>query len=330
MSLVSVPYSFTPNTTIQSGQVNANNSALVNFINTYCAILNNPNLFSAGVTIETPAGLTVGSSSNLTPLNVTGAVSVAGTTSLGGNTSITGTLASSGLVTANGGVTVPSGQTATVAGTLDVTGSETVASSTITTLGVTGTTTLSGALNANGGMTVPSGQTATMAGTLSVTGSATVAGTLDVTGSETVASSSIGTLSVTGSATVPAATASGNPVQLAQVAQVEPITNVAKGNSAASSSTTTSVTFTAPTAGYVVGIAKLISVNIQTYTISFVISINGVNGTSDQTLLPMIEFQVVSVAAGEDVTVTAEATASSSGYALPFDIGVLAYFLPSP
>ena len=93
MSLVSVPYSFTPNTTIQSGQVNANNSALVNFINEYCAILNNPNLFSAGVTIETPAGLTVGSSANLTPLNVNG------------TTSLTGTLTASGLITANGGFT---------------------------------------------------------------------------------------------------------------------------------------------------------------------------------------------------------------------------------
>jgi len=186
----------------------------VNFINTYCAILNNPNLFSAGVTIETPAGLTVGSSSNLTPLNVTGAVSVAGTTSLGGNVSITGTLASSGLVTASGGVTVPSGQTATVAGTLSVTGSETVASSTITTLDVTGTSTLSGGLNANGGLTVPSGQTATVAGTLSVTGS------------ETVASSSIGTLSVTGSATVPAATASTNPAQFGQLVDSGTLTNV--------------------------------------------------------------------------------------------------------
>lgn len=71
---LSVPYTFSPNTTAFSAQVNSNFSAIVSYVNTYCAILNVANTFTAPITINHINGLTLGNSGLLAPLAVYGPV----------------------------------------------------------------------------------------------------------------------------------------------------------------------------------------------------------------------------------------------------------------
>lgn len=107
MSTLSVPYNFTPDTTAISGQVDSNFSSIVNFVNSYCAIVNNPNVFTSPININSTGGLTLGSSSVLTPLTVYGSSNfynsvTVGTSGANQSTTLNGNLAVSGTTTLNG------------------------------------------------------------------------------------------------------------------------------------------------------------------------------------------------------------------------------------
>jgi len=225
---------------------------------------------------------------------------------ISGGTIDPSTLTVSGSATFDGGLSVPSGQTATVAGTLSVTGSETVASSTITTLNVTGPFTLSGALNANGGLTVPSGQTATVAGTLDVTGTATV----------------------------PAATASGNPVAYQQVTQKisgtvqNPIgTNYGTTSSVKTISMTTG-TFTAPSNGNLVIIGAGVSSTGTAIGISVTASLSGlVNIVAMYAGYQFFSFSFLPMQAAQVSTVSTTLSQTTAG---GLSGTISAFFLPTP
>ena len=157
-----------------------------------------------------------------------------------------------------------------------------------------------GAITAGGGLSVPSGQTATVAGTLGVTGTLTI----------------------------PNATAPDQPPALGQF--LGPMENGTKfGSLAASTTYTQSVSFTAPSAGYVWGQARLIMSNTSSSSITLNAIINGTTVGIDTTILPMTEAGVTSVSAGASVTVTAQAVTGSTSPGTGASLYVDAIFIPA-
>ncbi len=162
--------------------------------------------------------------------------------------------------------------------------------------------TASGLITANGGLTVPSGQTETVAGTLDVTGTATI----------------------------PNATSNNQPVALGQM--MGPATTGASlGTLATSTTYTKSITFTAPSDGYVWGQLRT-AFNTEAASgggVGCALIINGTSYQDDNTLLPMSEAGVTSVTAGESVTVTAQLTTGSTSPNINASLYVDAFFIPA-
>ena len=151
-----------------------------------------------------------------------------------------------------------------------------------------------GAITAGGGLTIPSGETLDVAGTL----------------------------------TIPNATAPNQPVALGQF--VGPGTTGGRITSLATSTTyTQTLSFTAPSAGYVWGQVRTAFTGESASSIDVALLINGTAYGSDSTLLPMTEAGVTSVTAGEAVTVEAQMTIGSTSPGIGASLYVDAIFIPS-
>ena len=160
----------------------------------------------------------------------------------------------------------------------------------------TDTLTASGLITADGGLTVPSGET----------------------------------LSVDGTITVQNATASNQPVALGQF--IGPATTGGSlGTLATSTTYTKSITFTAPSDGYVWGQLRTAFDNEAASGggVACALIINGTSYQGDNTLLPMSEAGVTSVTAGESVTVTAQLTTGSTSPNINASLYVDAFFIPA-
>ncbi len=131
-----------------------------------------------------------------------------------------------------------------------------------------------------------------------------------------------------GPITIPNATASNQPVALGQF--FGPMENGdGLGALAASTTYTKSVSFTAPSAGYVWGQARLIITVESAYGIGLEAIINGTVVGSDNTQMPMTEAGVISVTSGASVTVTAQATTGSTAPGVDASLYVDAIFIPA-
>lgn len=132
-----------------------------------------------------------------------------------------------------------------------------------------------------------------------------------------------------GPVTIPNATANNQPVALGQF--LGPMENGAQitGTLAASTTYTESVSFTAPSAGYVWGQARLILSGVSASGIKVEAIINGTVVGSDTASLPMTEAGVISVAAGASVTVTAQAVTGSTAPGVDASLYVDAIFIPA-
>jgi len=131
-----------------------------------------------------------------------------------------------------------------------------------------------------------------------------------------------------GQTVVATATASNQAVNLGQF--LGPLTNgVILGMLAASTTYTCSVSFTAPSAGYVWGQSRLILSSTATSGIQNSLLINGTQYQSDSTAMPMTECGVVQVSQGQSVTVTAEAITGSTAPGVGASLHVDAIFIPA-
>ena len=131
-----------------------------------------------------------------------------------------------------------------------------------------------------------------------------------------------------GTITVPNATANDEAVALGQF--LGPMENGnLLGSLAASTTYTKSVSFTAPSAGYVWGQARLILAGTSASDIALSAIINGTTVGEDDTPLPMTEAGVTSVAAGASVTVTAQAVTGSTSPGVAGSLYVDAIFIPA-
>ena len=129
---------------------------------------------------------------------------------------------------------------------------------------------------------------------------------------------------------IPNATAPANPVALGQM--MGPATAGATlGELATSTTYTQSITFTAPSDGYVWGQLRT-AFNEEAASgggVSCILIINGTSYQGDNTLLPMSEAGVTSVTAGESVTVTAQLTTGSTSPNIDASLYVDAFFIPA-
>lgn len=133
---------------------------------------------------------------------------------------------------------------------------------------------------------------------------------------------------VTGDLTIPNATASNNPVALGQF--IGPgSTGGGLGTLAASTTYTKTLTFTAPSDGYVWGQARAIFNSTPSTSSACGLFINGTQLARDNTLLTMTEAGVLQVSAGESVTVEAQLVTSSTAPGVDGALYVDAIFIPS-
>ena len=131
-----------------------------------------------------------------------------------------------------------------------------------------------------------------------------------------------------GSITIPNATANNEPVALGQF--LGPITNAnSLGSLAASTTYTVTITFTAPSAGYVWGQGRLILAQVAAAGSQLAVLVNGVKEGADNTVLPMIEAGVVSVTDQESVTVTAQLITGSTSPGVAASLYVDVIFIPA-
>ena len=132
-----------------------------------------------------------------------------------------------------------------------------------------------------------------------------------------------------GSITIPNATANNEPVALGQF--LGPITNANSiGSLAASTTYTVTITFTAPSAGYVWGQGRLILAQVAAAGSQLAVLVNGVKeGGADNTVLPMTEAGTVSVTDQESVTVTAQLITGSTSPGVAASLYVDAIFIPA-
>ncbi len=153
-------------------------------------------------------------------------------------------------------------------------------------------------------------------------------GTLDVTGVATIA-----TLDVTGTATVPAATASGQAVNLGQVANSASGSLSASNSGSGTSISTTTASFTTPTVGYF--ITMMFATNSGSGSAGSSWAITASNsaynpathptGNSVQSL--SLVGQTSSVPLGTTLYFTASANWTISGTT---EINIIAFFIPTP
>ena len=137
-----------------------------------------------------------------------------------------------------------------------------------------------------------------------------------------------------GQTIVAPATQNNAAVQLGQVLSVatqQNQTNV--GSPAASTTYSVSNTFTAPCAGFVlaIGAAAIGGVLSTSTQLFYATYINGVEGSSDDTPLPVNpEFAVASVTAGESVTCEFEVTTNSTAPGVSMSLHIANIFIPNP
>ncbi len=137
-----------------------------------------------------------------------------------------------------------------------------------------------------------------------------------------------GTLTVSGTVTTAAATATGQAVNLGQF--LGPLTaGTQLGSLAASTTYTETVSFTAPSAGFVWGQARSALSSTASSSVNVAVLINGATQQGDNTILPMTEAGVLQVSAGEAVTVTAQLTTGSTAPGVSASLYVDAIFIPS-
>ena len=162
-----------------------------------------------------------------------------------------------------------------------------------------------------------------------VNGDITSAGNLTISGSiNSGAITASGLITANGGITIPNATASNQPPALGQF--LGPMENGGGLGSPATSTTyTKSVSFTAPSAGYVWGQARLILSSSSASGIALSAIINGTTVGNDNTILPMTEAGVTSVGAGASVTVTAQAVTGSTAPGVGASLYVDAIFIPA-
>ncbi len=212
----------------------------------------------------------------------------------------------------------------TSAGNLTISGSinsgAITASGLITANGGIATSSIAGNPSFTGGLTVPSGETLTVGGntvvdTLTASGLITANGGINVAG---------------GTLTIPNATASNEPPALGQM--MGPATAGGSLGALATSTTyTKSITFTAPSDGYVWGQLRT-AFTVEAASgggVGCTLIINGTSYQSDNTTLPMSEAGVTSVTAGESVTVTAQLTTGSTSPNIAASLYVDAFFIPA-
>ena len=131
-----------------------------------------------------------------------------------------------------------------------------------------------------------------------------------------------------GTLTIPNATGPDQPPALGQF--LGPMENGSRlGSLSVSTTYTESVSFAAPSAGYVWGQARLILSNASASGIALSAIINGTTVGSDTTTMPGTEAGVISVAAGASVTVTAQAVTGSTSPDVYASLYVDAIFIPA-
>ena len=131
-----------------------------------------------------------------------------------------------------------------------------------------------------------------------------------------------------GTLTIPNATGPDQPPALGQF--LGPMENGSRiGSLSVSTTYTESVSFAAPSAGYVWGQARLVLSNTSASAIELRAIINGTTVGSDNTILPMTEAGVISVAAGASVTVTAQTVTGSTSPGIAASLYVDAIFIPA-
>jgi len=130
------------------------------------------------------------------------------------------------------------------------------------------------------------------------------------------------------------ATASNQAVNLSQVASVAPMMSQHEytPDNATGGTYTQTVSFTAPSNGFIVGIAtQNNSSDPQPGTITQTLSINGTNYGADSTIVSKSNYGVASVSAGTACTVTNTHVAGISTNAyLVLSQAVVAIFIPNP
>ena len=152
---------------------------------------------------------------------------------------------------------------------------------------------------------------------------------LDENESAQLVSNGTGVTTLTSSLQLNNATSPDQAVALNQVAQVSPAMNNSIVSSPAANSTyNTSVTFTAPTAGFVVSLASVNTGSDIDNTLNLIV--NGSVITNDTTLYSMSLSGVTSVSAGESVTVESQYVTGSTAPSQAIDIHVTAFFIPNP
>ena len=129
---------------------------------------------------------------------------------------------------------------------------------------------------------------------------------------------------------IPNATSNNQPVALGQM--MGPATAGASlGTLAVSTTYTKTITFTAPSDGYVWGQLRT-AFNAEAASgggVGCILIINGTSYQNDNTILPMSEAGVTSVTAGESVTVTAQLTTGSTSPNIDASLYVDAFFIPA-
>ncbi len=155
---------------------------------------------------------------------------------------------------------------------------------------------------------------------------------LDITGLTATSARINGNAVITGTATVSGATSSGQAVNLSQVASVAPVYSYNVLTLASGKTYTRTVSFTAPSNGFIVGIAtQNNSADPQPASITQTLSINGRNYGHDSTIISKSNYGVASVSAGTACTVTNTiVVGTSTGSFETLSQTVVAIFIPNP
>lgn len=181
---------------------------------------------------------------------------------------------------------------------------------------------------ATGGLYLPDGTTVSLTAGLTYTGRnlAEIGTEFDIISD----GNSLFIVNTSGRVITKPAVVSNQAINRGQVLNVAPVTQVVLASAAASTTTNNSVSITAPCAGYIIGIASLNMNAVAAAGVGLSIVVNGVVWQSDNTLLPMTEYAMLSVASGAVTTVNAQTTTGATAPGNVLSSRVFAIFIPSP
>lgn len=152
---------------------------------------------------------------------------------------------------------------------------------------------------------------------------------LDEAESAQLFSNGTGVTTLTNSLAINNATSSNQAVALNQVAQVSPSTaSSAIASPAANTTYNVSVSFTAPTSGWVVGFANINTGNTVATTLNLII--NGTLIMDDATAGAISLMGYVSVTAGEAMTIESQYVTGATAPSTSFDLRAAAFFISNP